>query len=157
MYGPPTSTFGATFPGFLGGESGVFRATGGDVPAFERPVDFPILPLLEAPTGPEGKITVARGQALALTWSRGTADMIISVRPERPNDAGDTFECLFDAALGQGSLPSEVVDLVAPGEKLSLWGLNRAEVEAGQFSITLLAGSAVRTPDKAHMVEITVP
>jgi hypothetical protein len=153
QYDRPTATFDPSFQGFLGGEEGVFRASGGDVPAFEQRLDFPILPLLDKPTGVDGKILVPRKKDLELQWSRGVDGMIISIRPEA---VGTSFECRFEAAAGQGVVPASVLELVPAAGRLRIWAFATAQIDASSHRISLLSGSVVRTPDKAHLVQLTV-
>ncbi|HEY5376526.1 MAG TPA: hypothetical protein VIK01_22755, partial [Polyangiaceae bacterium] len=44
-----TSQFNFVTGGFLGGERGTFKATGGDVPTFEADLGFPLVLLLSKP------------------------------------------------------------------------------------------------------------
>lgn len=148
-----TDHFGPSFEGFLGGEEGVFRASGDEVPAFEQRLDFPIIPLLEQPTGVEGNISVSRTQDLQLTWSRGVDGMVLSLIPEQ---ADTPFQCAFEAPEGQGVVPATVLNLMPAGGRLRLEAYARTTIEAGGYKISLFSGSYVRTPDRIYPVVIIV-
>lgn len=149
-----TSSFDGPYPGFLGGEEGIFRGTGGEVPAFEQRLDYPLLALLDQPSGVDGMITVSKNQDLVLQWSRGGEGMVIWVRPE--DFSGPALECLLDASTGQGVVPAAVLKVVPSGARLELYSLATTKIQAGEYEVSLYSGGAMRTPDKVHMVSLVV-
>lgn len=138
---------------YLGGEEAYFKATGGDVPAFEQRLDYPILPLLDQPLSSEGVVTASRSQDLTLQWSRGVAGMVISAWFEQTSES-PTIICDFDAVAGQGTIPSSVLSLMPANTEILLLGLATGQVRAGDYDISLSSGARMRTPDLQHQIRV---
>jgi len=144
---------------YLGGEEAVFRATGGEVPAFEQRVDFPILPLLEEPATVEGEVAVPNTQPLTLRWSRGVPGMLIAVLPlgsVTVDGQSVSVQCDFDGGDGQGTIPADVMGLLEPGSLVRIAGMARGAVQAGDYAVDLYAGAWALSPDRQYQVTLTI-
>lgn len=122
---------------FAAGEPFTVRTTGGDVAAFTSTV---ALPARATVTGPAEllrgtTITLARDQALAVTWAPTTARVLVLVNA---NNGGDyTAECAFDGMSGAGTVPAAALP-PDPGH-VEVWTETRTDQRVGVFPVMVRA------------------
>ncbi len=106
--------FGATQPLYLGAGSYTFDngAGGNDIGGFSKQADFPD-PL--AWTNRDEIQSIASSQDLLVTWTGGQGTVVIfGTSVDTGQDMGAGFFCQADAAPGQFSVPSWVIDSLPP-------------------------------------------
>jgi hypothetical protein len=129
--------------------SGVFRATGGDVPAFERRLDFRLRVILEEPEAPGGRLTISRGEDFVLRWSRGEPGMRVQFTARGDHEDGTrSLGCVFDAEIGEATIPVALLrDAPVTGSSIAPFvGVNTDVVQAGDYAVLLGAGDLLVTP-----------
>jgi hypothetical protein len=133
----------------------IFRATGGDVPAFEHRHDFPLRVILDEPMAPVGgTIAVSRDEDLVLRWSRALPDSIVMFSSRSEDASGRKFlSCSFDGAAGGATIPSAVLR-DAPVDTAILYGFSATTVQVGEYTLRLGAGDQVVTPDRTAGIRL---
>jgi hypothetical protein len=142
---------------FLEPVPAIFRATGGDVPAFEAPLDFPLRILLDEPVTERGRVTLPRSEDIVLRWSRGARGMIVNIQASGSRQDAEgraSLLCDFDASVGQGTLPSSLLGFMAAETRLDLYGFNTTTIQSGEYAIRLGAGDQVLTPEREDPIII---
>ncbi len=144
---------------FVGGEKGLFKASGGEIPAFEQGLDMPIALLLTQPAiSLGGSQLIPRDSDLTLSWQRGTAGVTLLVQgySDRPNGLPGTtnVSCSFPSELGTGVIPSSALQLLEAGTTLSAYTARQAEVTAGDYKVTLLTAFGVYNEAKEQRITL---
>jgi hypothetical protein len=149
------------FEGFFTGLEPIhFKATGGEVPAFDADLDIPLVLLLSSPPYVEGAsgIDVQRSENLALTWTRGAESELLyinggSARPDgQPGRA--SIACQFPSLPGNGTVDSTLLQKLAPGTGLTLVTTASKVVQAGDYAVTIVTVNSVANPDKVAIPNI---
>jgi hypothetical protein len=146
-------------PVFRGGESVAIRAAGGDVPAFEETVTYPLLLLMTAPAVPQTSTfaSAPRTQDLTLAWTRGAADLWVQVQgASRDPATGSTTSlyCSIPSESGSATIPSAALSSLATGTSVSFLTVKVAGLTAGSYAVNIVIGAEVLTPDKTKAVQI---
>jgi hypothetical protein len=147
--------------GLGGGEKGLFKASGGDVPAFEQALDMPLALLLTQPAYvKDGLQSIPRGSDLSLSWLRGTEGVSLFVQgtSDRPDGLPGSAHvgCSFPSEQASGVIPSNLLQVLAPGTELLVLTTSTGEVTAGDYKVTLLTAYGVYNEAKDQRVLPTV-
>lgn len=142
---------------FAGDESVTFAAQGDAVPAFSENVTYPLLLLMSEPRMPTGMgpAMVPRTRDLDLTWTRGQADMVLRIHSEKI--VGTTlrlFDCTVPSASGTFTVPRAALQAVGMSAELTVDTFHRHTFQAGGYTVEILIGGSVLTPDRMRAVGI---
>jgi hypothetical protein len=147
-------------PSLSGGELLEFKATGGDVPAFDETVENPLVFLLSEPALPDGgaPLSVGRSQDLKLVWTRGIPDGLFLVQASGRNaaTASVTFACSVTADKGTMTIPSAALSRMPGQTPLQIFTVRQHLFKTGAYDVTILVGTDVTTPDKRAPAKITL-
>ncbi|HEY3819563.1 MAG TPA: hypothetical protein VGL81_20480 [Polyangiaceae bacterium] len=136
---------------FGAGDPLTVTASGGQVPAFgPSSVAAPGLITLTSPLVEGGALTVSTSSDLSFAWTGGSVDSvaILSASGAATDGSLVVARCSYVAITDEGILPSAVLmPLHGLTEGAVGWGqANAATVDAGAWSVTLLAGAYGSTP-----------
>jgi hypothetical protein len=142
---------------FAGDESVTFAAQGDTVPAFSENVTYPLSLLMSAPQMPAGPgpAMVPRTRDLVLTWTRGQADMVLRVHSEKIVGATlRLFDCTVPSAPGTFTVPRAALQAVGMSAELTVDTYHRHTFQAGAYTVDILIGGSVLTPNKMRAIGI---
>jgi hypothetical protein len=119
------------------------KATGFYVPPFSQDVTAPDLIALATPAPVNGKIAIAKGKDLALTWTPGEGRAILVVNQTTPNDfyMSRRAYCDFDGNAGKGTVPGAALDSLETSRATSIdfGGATVADITPGGYTIRIYA------------------
>jgi hypothetical protein len=144
--------------GYPDASMGTFWADGGDIPAFEQDVYFPLRALLEEPATDAGVAIISAAEDVNLRWLRGEPWTEIHFEASMPSDGerGVSVVCTFDGGSGQGLIPAEVIAELGPSSTLRLFAINRETLWAGDYFVTLRAGASVMNPERTAAIQFVI-
>lgn len=133
---------------FTGKEHALFKASGGQVPAFEQAVDFPQLLWLSSPATTSATTPISRSQDLPLQWTRGVKGVSLivvgsSARLDGQPGVSSLF-CTFPSEPGTGTVPSAALQRLEAGTRLKGVTANIVVIDAGGFQVSLGVASDLR-------------
>ncbi len=118
---------------FTAGQTLTVSAPGSTVPAFASSITAPAVISLMLPTG----FTISTSAALSVTWTGGQAGATVLLAG-LSDDGSDQFECMWDASLGQATVPQSILAGLAGQSTGTLtWGqYSTKNFTAGAYAIT---------------------
>ncbi|HTQ08113.1 MAG TPA: hypothetical protein VMI54_29870 [Polyangiaceae bacterium] len=130
-------------PAFTGAGSVVFTAAGNVVPAFTTTLPAP------APTVVKVVPTIVDPASdLSLAWDGGVAGVETRVQTDGGGGAPDaSLICTVDSTLGALTIPSAVLERLAPGTNFLVLSVSQGKVTAGDFDVAVLAGGLATGTD----------
>jgi hypothetical protein len=152
-YGEVAGAWGQTR--FLGQETLQFVASGGQVPAFQQTMTYPLLLELSSPAAPGGQLQVARAQGLTLSWNRGVEGVelrFVTVLAGSP--AGGTLDCEVPSVLGSVYIPPTLLQLVGPNALVKPISAAVQTIQVGDYLVDVVAAGEVVTLDHTAAIEI---
>jgi hypothetical protein len=145
---------------FSGLEHVNFKATGGEVPAFETELDMPLVLLLSAPLYVKGMpgIDAPRNQDLALSWTRGAENELFYLNASSARADGQPgrtgISCQFPSVPGSGTISASLLQKLAPNTDLMLYTTASKLVQVGDYAVTIVTVNSVTNPDKVAIPNI---
>lgn len=136
--GAYNADLGQFSPTLGGGEALVLSAAGGaDLPAFDVDATFPLLILVDAPSGDlSAPISVPTGEDLSVSFRRATAGVYLYAYASNPGEEGEAeirrlFQCAAGGDPGNLIIPQVVLEGVDPGTTISFSTMAITPFEAG--------------------------
>jgi len=131
-------------PGFVGGESVRFTATGATVPSFDLTALFPLVLLLEAEPPPAGQaIVLPRTADTTLRWQRGVAGVDLYVRASATMPARKALDCFFTSTSGEATLPRGTLEVLGTDVSLDLSTVAYEHAKVGAFALEVVVWTSV--------------
>jgi hypothetical protein len=136
----------------LGQEALHFSAEGAEVPAFSFDMESPLRLLLTNPellvASDQATLTISSTLDTVLTWDRGAEGVTFFVQGTSPTQS---LSCSFDSVAGTGTIPAELASQVV-GMELLFTTFTSDLVQAGDYSVSVVAAYDVMTPDRSAAV-----
>lgn len=147
----------------FGEEILTFSSSGGTVEAFSGTAQIPLAPLLLTPvaSSPEPltlvPVPVSSVADFTMTWdARASSQFLVITDEQGTGVEGQSVRCQFDASLGEGTIPAEIIQALAPGTVLLARGVNQEEVPLEQGKVVIRTTFGMVGEDRYSFVQFVV-
>jgi hypothetical protein len=137
-----------------GGEMVTVNAAGGDIPAFSGAIEQPLTLLVTSPTdASSGTFSWPRANDLNFSFDRGTVGVELEVQVAI---AGKSLTCHFASQAGMATVPTAALSELPVGVTLDVFTSATKRVQAGNYSVDLIAFDAATNVAKTAGVHVTL-